>query len=179
MDVQQAVLAGLLGHGHFREVHGRQGGAAVGVAHELLGHFQADVGLRFQRGAADVRGQDDVLEAAQGRFENLVVGLGLLGEHVDGSAVQVLALDGVSKGVDVHAGAAGGIDEDGALLHLGELLGAHHVLGGGQFRHMQGDHVGGGQQLVHGADLAGIAQRQLGDDVIVDHGHAERFGNHR
>ena len=48
--------------------------------------------------------------------------LGSTGEDVDGGAGEVAALDDVGQGVDVHHGAAGGVDEDGARFHHANCL---------------------------------------------------------
>src|SRR5690606_34688429 len=63
VDVQQAQAALVLRQGDLGEVHRRQGAAVVAVAHQLGRHLHADVLLRLQRAAADVRGQDHVVEA--------------------------------------------------------------------------------------------------------------------
>ncbi|MCY1172855.1 hypothetical protein D9M73_129990 [compost metagenome] len=179
MDVQQAVFARVRRQGHFREVDGGNRSTVVAVLDQLLGHFQADVGLGFGGRTTDVRGQDHAIQAAQRALELLVVGLGFDREHVDGGADQVLVLDGFGQGVQLDHGAAGGVDQDAALLDRADFLLAHHPLGGGQLGHMQGDDVGHAQQLVQVAHLGGVAQRQLGHGVIEEHLHAEGFGQYR
>ena len=67
VDVQVAGPEGRLADGclDFRQVD-RQGGAAVvREGHELAGDEVADLFLCLLRRAADVRGEDDVVEAAQ------------------------------------------------------------------------------------------------------------------
>ncbi len=73
----------------------------------------------------------------------------------------------------------GGVDQDAALLDGADLALAHHQLGGGGFRHVQGDDVAHAEQFGQGADLLGVAQGQLGDDVIEEHLHAQALGQHR
>src|SRR5690554_3246589 len=93
MDVQQAVLVRVGRQGDLGEVDRGDGGAVVGVGHQLLGDLDADVLLGLQGGAADVRGEDDVVQAAQGALELLVVALGLHREDIDGRSVEPAGLD--------------------------------------------------------------------------------------
>src|SRR5690606_4263198 len=166
VDVQQAVLARVRRQGHFREVDRRYRGTVVAVLDQLLGHFQADVGLGLGGGTTDVRGQDHVIQATQWAFELLVVGARLDREYVDGSADQVLVLDRGGQVVQLDYGATGGVDEDRALLHRADFLLADHPLGGGQLRHVQRDDVGQAQQFVQAGHLGGVAQRQFGQRVV-------------
>ena len=178
VDVQQAAAAGVLGQRHFGEVDRRHRGAVVAVADELGRHLAADVGLRLGGAAADVGRQQHVLEAGERRLEHRVVALGLDREHVDGGTADVLALQRVGQRVDVHHRAARGIDQVRTGLHLRQLFGADQVDGGRQLGHVQRDHVGAGQQLVQRSHLAGVAQRQLGFDVMEDDAHAQLLGQH-
>jgi hypothetical protein len=43
---------------------------------------------------------------------------------------------------------------------------------------VQGHDVGTGQQVIQAEGRLGIAQGQLGLDVVVDHLHAQGFGHH-
>ena len=178
MDVQQAAALRMFRQAHLGEVHGRQRGAVVAVADQLAGYLDADVVLRLQCAAADVRGEDDVVQADQWRHERLAVALGLDREHVDGGAGQMAALQRLGQRLDVDHAAARRIDQHGALAHFFQLLAAEHHLGGGRFRHVQRDYVGALQQLVQARHGMGIAHRQLRFDVVEQHAHAEAFGQH-
>ncbi|KAG0769769.1 hypothetical protein G6F22_017315 [Rhizopus arrhizus] len=142
----------------------------------LLGHFAADVLLRFLRAAADVRGQDDVGQADQRAGQRFVRALGLGGEHVQRGAGQVTGLQGGVQGVDVHHRAARGVDQDRAAPHAADRFRVHDVFGGLAARHMQRHHVRLLQQVVECPGGAGVAQRQLGFHVVIDDAHAQAFG---
>src|ERR1035438_6561992 len=47
MDMQQAMLAGMLRQRHLREVDGRQGGSVIAIPDQLDGHLDADIRLRL------------------------------------------------------------------------------------------------------------------------------------
>jgi hypothetical protein len=93
VQVDEPVGTGNGGKRHVRQVDRHRRGAAIGEVDELAGHELADVLLRLLGGAADVRGEDHVGQAAQLGDELLAVPLGLLGEHVDGRARDVPGLD--------------------------------------------------------------------------------------
>ena len=93
VHVQQPVRPGPCRQRECGQVHA-QGRRAVGdeVA-ELAGDETADVLLRLLGGPADVRREDHVREAAQGRDELLAPALRLVREHVDRGAGQCPGLD--------------------------------------------------------------------------------------
>ena len=97
-------------------------------------------------------------------------------EDVDGGAAQVAAVEGFGEGVDIHHRTARGVDEVAAGFHLRDAFGVDEVLGGGGFGYMQADDVGVGEQGVERGHGAGVAQRQAAFDVVVEHVHAEQFG---
>ena len=179
VDVQQTVLARVSRQGHFREVDRRYRGTVVAVLDQFFRDFQADVGLGFSGGAADVRGQDHVVQATQRAFEDVIVGARLHREHVDGSADQVLVLDRVGQGIQLDHGAASGVDQDPAFLDRADFLLTDHPLGLGRFRNVQGDDVGHAQQLGQAGHLGGVAQWQLGQGVVEEHLHTQAFSQHR
>ena len=179
VDMQQTVHVRVRRQGHLREVHRAQGGAVVGVADQLLGHFGADVFLGFVGGAADVRRQDHVVELTQRADELVVVALGLFREHVDGGAEQVLVAQRGGQRLDVHHLAPGVVDQIALGLHGANLLFADHPAGGGGVRHVQADHVGQAEQVIEAAHLFRVAHRQLGDHVVEVHLHAHGFRQHR
>ncbi|MNM94598.1 hypothetical protein D3C81_1070080 [compost metagenome] len=178
VDVQQAQAVGVLGQGYFREVDRRQGAAVVAVAHQLGGHFDADVVLRFQRAAAHVRGQDHVVVAGQRRFEDIAVALRLDREHVQRRATDVAAGQRSIQRIDVDHGTARSIDQVRARAHLRQLGAADHPLCGRRLWHVQGDDVGARKQVIQAGRGTSIAQRQLGFHVVEDHLHAQRFGQY-
>ena len=177
VDVQQAVAALVFRQRHLGEVDRGRAGAVVAVAGQLFRHLHPDIGLGLHRAAADMGGQEGVVEFPQRGDELIVIGAGLHREHVDGGAAQMAAGQAGGQGVDVHYRAAGGIDEDAAPGHLCQLARADHVAGGPCFRYVQADHVGLGQQLLKIRQLAGIAQRQLADDIVELYLHAQALGD--
>ncbi|MCY1210298.1 hypothetical protein D9M72_219820 [compost metagenome] len=176
VHVQDAGVAGLLQIGQFGEVDRALGGARLQEAHQLFGDFAADVLLRFLGAAADVRGEDDVGHADQRAGQRFVRTLGFGGEHVQRGAGQVAGFQGGVQRVDVHHRAARGVDQNGAAAHAPDGCGVHDLFGGLAARHVQGHDVGLLQQIVQRPGGAGVAQRQLGLDVVVDHAHAQAFG---
>ncbi len=124
-----------------------------------LDQFAADTGLSLVRAGADVR-----RAGHHGMAVQRLVGGGLVGVHVQTGGTDLAGLQrGQQRGL-VHVGAAGGIDDHHAVLHLGDVLGADEgaaVHG----RRMDGDEVGLGQQLIH-LDIAhGLA---LEIAVLID-----------
>ena len=89
MDMQQAQAAGVFGQGHFGEIDRRQRAAVIAVAHQFGRHFHADIVLRFQCAAADMRGQNHVVEPAQWRLEFITIGLGFDREHIHRCTAQL------------------------------------------------------------------------------------------
>ena len=176
VDVQDPAQPRVSRQRDLGEIDRRQRGAVVAVADELGGHLAADALLGLASGTTDVRREQHVLEADERGLEVTLVTLGLDREHVDGGTQDVLRLQGRSQRVDVDHGAARGIDEEAALLHASDLLGTHHVLRVRRLGHVQAHHVGLGQQLVQRGELACIAQRQLGLDVVEHHAHAQGLG---
>src|SRR6185312_15347152 len=147
VDVQQTAAARMFGQGHLGEIHRRQSGAVVAVAHQLTRHLDADVVLRLQRAAADVRGEDRIVHAYQRRHEWLVVALRLDREYVHGGASQMSVAQGRSERIDVDHAAARGVDQHRAPAHCCDLPRAEHQLGGWRLRYVQGHHVGAPQQV--------------------------------
>ena len=73
----------------------------------------------------------------------------LVGQHVEAGGGELAAAQRLDQGAGIDDAAAGGVDQDGALLHAGEGFGVDQVLGLRQRRHVQGDDVGAGQQFLH------------------------------
>ena len=71
------------------KVHGTQRRAHVRVVDQLARNLVADPGLGLGGGAADVRGEDDVGQAAQWREEGLGGIGGFSGEDVDSGTQEV------------------------------------------------------------------------------------------
>src|ERR1700730_7358588 len=158
-------------------------GPQIGRA-EHLGLLPADtaqhLGTALQGGAAsrllghprDVRAHDDVVALE----EAAVRGHGLLLEDVDPRRADLAALETGQEGVLVLDLAAGGIDEDHAVLHLRDRLRVDHVVRLGRMRRVARDDVGGpedGGHVGHGLDAA--IPELFGGHVLVvgDHAHPE------
>mmetsp|Transcript_60942 Transcript_60942/g.172308 ORF Transcript_60942/g.172308 Transcript_60942/m.172308 type:complete len:456 (-) Transcript_60942:8-1375(-) len=179
VDDQQAVGChrGVLLHVDLREVHCTIGAALVDALEQCRCDLLADHGLGLLCGATDMRRHQRVRAAAQlGLEEVLAVLARLSGEDVYVGTAEVFRLQRRCQVRNHHHVAAAGIQEEGALLHLGELLLADHVLRGGQIRHMQRHEVRLRQELIQGGNLRGVAHGQLWDDVPVDDFHAHRLG---
>lgn len=121
VDVQVAVDVALHREGHLGEVDCGQGRSVVGVLDQLVRNLDSDVLLRFLGGCADVRSEDDVVILLQPGDERIVSGGRLNRMDVESGAGDMLGVKRVSESVDVDNGSAGCVDENDALLHLGEL----------------------------------------------------------
>ena len=82
-------------------------------------------------------------------------------------------LRALEQGLLVDDAAAGDVDDDDAVLHLGELGLAQDGLG--LLGNVEGDEVGRGQELVEGDLLHGEVGLDR-DDVVGEDGHAEGQG---
>ena len=95
------------------------------------------------------------------------VGLLLAHPDVETGGLDLAAVETLQQGGLVHVGAPGDIDDDHAVLHLGESLGVHDgLVAAGS---AEDDDVGLGEQLVHGDKAHGLALAALGLGA-VDHG---------
>ena len=103
-----------------------------------------------------------------------LVGGGLVGVHVQAGGANLAGLQSGQQGGLVHVGAPGGVDDDNAVLHLGDVLSGNEgaaVHSGSVDR----NEVGLGQQLIHlhigDAQLlldAGDVENIKGDDLHAD-----------
>lgn len=190
VDENHAGVVGLV-HGEAAQrdlghVDRAGGDALVHVAYECLGDFDADRGLSFLRRAADVWCQDQVLQRAQVLRpgpkvvrEVVAVAGGFGRVDVECGAGDFARPGRVDERRDVDDGAAAGVNQVGAVLHGGELVGADHVHGLGQLGDVAGHEVGALQQVGEGRHLARGAHGHQVDDVVVDDVHAHRLGQHR
>nr|POE56575.1 hypothetical protein CFP56_33547 [Quercus suber] len=190
VDVDDAGVVGLVvGEGAERDlgqVDGAGGAAAVDVLDQRLGDLDADGRLRLLRRAADVRRQQHVGRAAQVRGPGVECGVevrpiaaGLVGVDVERGAGEVAGLQGRDERGDVDGAAARRVEQVGALAHERELRGRDHVHGLRELGDVQGDEVGGLQQLLEAVDLRGAAHAHEVDDVEIDDPHAHGLGQHR
>jgi hypothetical protein len=90
----------------------------------------------------------------------------------------MVALQGRRQGIEIDDGAARVVDEDGALLH-GRDLARRSCPGWPASRHVHGDDVGFGEQLVQAIGRLDVAVAQLVGVVVVDDAHAHRLGDDR
>ena len=104
---------------------------------------------------------------------------GLVGVHVQTGGADLAGLQSGQQGGLVHVGAAGGVDDHHAILHLGDVLGGDQsaaVHSGSVDR----DEVGLGQQLIHlhigDAQLLGDHGHLI--DIKGDDLHADGLGHH-
>ena len=179
MNVQQTVLVRVRGQCHFGEVDRGDRGTVVRVRDQFFGDLDTNVLLGFQGRTTDMRRQNHVIQAAQRALELFIVAFRLNREDVDGRPIEFSCFNGIRQRLDFHHAATGGIDQDSAILHGGDLFRANHPAGRGQVRHVQADHVRTIQQLLQAGDLAGITHTQLSDHIVVNHVEAERLCQYR
>jgi hypothetical protein len=99
-------------------------------------------------------------------------------EHVERGTPDAAAPDRRGEGGNIDHAASGVVDEVGPISHLFDLARPDHPLGKARGRDVQAHDVAGGEKLVEAAGRTGVAQRQAGEDVVVDHSHAHRLGQH-
>ena len=124
-----------------------------------------------------MRRQNHIVLIGQRRGERIAGLLGLDGEYVHGRAGKMPGIKMPFQRIKVGDEAAGQVDEDCILLHVGKLV----VTEKADVRlapiDMQGDHVGLFQQLVERAAAMGIAHGELLFDVVEHHTHTESLGD--
>ena len=134
-----------------------------------LDQLFADAALSLDGRGADVRRAGDHRVGVERN-----VGRGLVGIDVQTGGADLAAVERVKKRSLVDVGAAGGVDDDDAVLHLGDALSVDEsaAVDSGS---VDGDEVGLGEQLVHlnigDAELfldAGDVEDIEGDDVHAD-----------
>ena len=101
---------------HEGGVHGVAGRLAFQHGQHLLGGLDGDLALGLLGGRAQMRGGDE-----SGMLQQRQVAGRFVGEHVQRSAGQVFAFQGIEQGVIVHQLPAGHVDQAGAGLHLRQL----------------------------------------------------------
>lgn len=145
----------------------RNGLATVVEGSNVLHAETLESNVRVQRGSGIVREHLDVLH-----LDELLVDVGLVKVHVEPGRVKVAALQGGHEGRLVNELAAGDVDDAGALLHLGELVGVDE----GVAAKGRGDEhaVGLGQQGVHVLVEGGRHRRRDLDHVVVQDLHVHR-----
>ncbi len=119
--------------------------------------------------------QDHVVEFAQRRVKRIAVGCRLRREHVDGRPRQMLTLQRVAQRRNIDHRTASGVDQQRARLHQRQLFRAHHVFGGGVFRHVQAHHVAHVQQVREMLHLRRVTQRQLAFNIVEVNVHPQRL----
>ena len=72
--MQQTAGVAVLRQGDLREVYGSQGGAVVGVLHQLAGDFQTDIFLGFLSRTTNMGGEQHIVEGLQRRDKRLAIG---------------------------------------------------------------------------------------------------------
>jgi hypothetical protein len=161
-----------------RPVDTHSGRAVDDEVAQLAGDVAADVLLRFLGRATDVWCEDHVVEAAQLADELISLAGRLVGKDVDGRAGEMPAFDVGAQRRVVDDEPARQVQEQAALEHPGELVGAEDVTVGGAAVDVQRHDVGAGQQLVETVAALGVAERQLVGRVVERDRHAERLGQH-
>ena len=118
-------------------------------------------------------GDEEVLGAEVGGEEGVVLGGRFDGEDVETGSGDAVVAEGVGEGGFVDEGAASGVDEEGGGFHQGEGVGIDEVFGLFVERGVEGDDVGGGEELFAGNAIAvGGGSAFAGEGLHV---HAEGF----
>ena len=148
-------------------------GAAEGVD-DLLGDLDGHAALGLGGRGAEVGGVEDLGVADQG----VAGGRGLDVEHVDGRFGQPALVEGGGDGGGVDEAAPGCVDQDRSGLDDGESGGVDQVAGLVGEGRVEGDVVGGGEQLVEIDELdAGLPADPLADEGVVGQNrHLEGLG---
>ena len=162
-----------------RKIDSTHGRAAVKIVEHLAGHFPADPVLRLFGRSADVRREDDVLQALQGAFEALRIGRRLRGKNIERCSRQMPLAKDPRQGVEVDDRAATVIDQVGAALHQAEFSFSDHAMRGRRFRNMKADNVAVSQQTLKAFDRFGIAVAKPVGVIVIDDLHAHPFGKGR
>ena len=112
-------------------------------------------------------GSDDGVLAVEQGMSGIQRRLGL--EHVDARARQVAVVQRVGQGLGIHHRAAGGVDDIGPPLHLGDVLPADEAPGVVVQRAVERDDVRLGQQLIQGdeGDKGGLVPPHMA--LIAQH----------
>ena len=128
-------------------------------------------------GTRHVGGYDHVVHGQEG----VVGGARLLPHNVHGGACQLALRQRLHHGLLVNDLGSGGVDEQGALLHLGKPRAVDHAHGGGQHRQMHGDDVTLRQNLLQRAVFGAIGGKVLwrAEGVIGQHPHGKACGDPR
>src|ERR1700680_628698 len=119
MDMQQQLLAGMLGKRYLGEVHRSHGRTVVAVLHQLFRNLDADVLLSLFRASSYVRGKQDIIQPAQGRNEFFGGVLWLDREYVHSRATQVFGIQRFEQSLDVDYRSSRRVNDAGARLHSG------------------------------------------------------------
>jgi len=110
-----------------------------------------------------VRGHGDVVHLQEGA----VLRHGLVPEHIEHGAADLLALKRVAQSLLIDKTGARGVAEDRGRLHLGKSLLANDVLGSLDQTQVDRNDVGRGQQLVKRNGLHAVCHHLLGRAVLV------------
>ena len=149
---------------HVQRVLHRPGPQVIG---HLSGHLKGHVFLGLGRGCPKVGCDDDIGQVEQGGR-----GGGFFGEDIEGGPGHMARGQGGSQGHLVHQAATGAVDDAHAGLAAGNRPGRQDVAGLVGQRHVQGDEIGAGQQIIQfhlghakqpGAFLA--QERVIGHDL--------------
>lgn len=128
-----------------------------------LRNLDAHTLLSFDGGSAEMRGEDDVGKGAEGEVQWWRLDL----EDVEGRSSEVLALEGFVKGSFINKATAGAIDDARAARQQGDAAGIEDVAGFVRQRHVEGEEVHAGEELVEiinelGLDGAGFGRGEVG-----------------
>src|SRR5260370_39406383 len=162
-DRLPAAKRGILQHGRIDAAHRPHAG-------QNQRQFIADTAFpRFVeacRGRGDVGRQRDVLHAQH----RVVVRRRLLLQNVERGQRDPAFLAGLDQRLFIHGRTAAGIDENGARLHLLEVLFSEHVVNLLARRRMHRYEIGLRQHLRQGSrEYAMIGNQRLGNKGIIGH----------
>ena len=139
-------------------------------------HLETDAALRLFGVAADVRRENHVGQIGEPDIELRHGGRRFQREDIERRAPEVTARQRLAQRLDIHDLAARQVEQIAARAHAGKLGAANHGHGARRFGHVERHEIRFLEHAVEISHRAGEAKRQLPDDVVKQHPHAEGLG---
>ena len=164
-QLQPGAHDGSLFGGYRRHVQRVLHRAGQQVVRHLLGHLKRHVFLRLGGRSPKMRRDNDVWQ-----IEQRACGGGFFCEDVKGGTGNMAGFQGLGQGRLIHQAAAGTVDDPHARLGPGNRRRVEDVAGLVGQRHMKGDEIGAGQQLIQ-LDLGDThrARALLAQERVIGH----------
>ena len=179
MKMRDACDAAVVAEVELREVHGQRCRTLEPVVFQTLRYEMADGFLSFERRTADMRCQDHIVLVSQRRGERIAALLRLDREHVNGRPGDMPGIQMALERVQIRNKTARQVDENSALLHVGELFLAEEASVRLAPVHMQRHGIGLLKELIETRHALGVAHRELLLKIIEQDAHAHGLGENR